>query len=71
MTKLDIKIELYKTNDFFIGDSNEKITRKLCEKAFVNAAIYMQDKFLLTNKLLICLTVLEPTTIDILPHILI
>ena len=54
-----------------IGDSNEKITCKLCERAFVNAAIYMQDTFLLTNKLLICLTVLEATTIDILPPILI
>ena len=33
-------------------DPNEKITRKLCERAFVNAAIYMQDTFLLTNKFL-------------------
>ena len=71
MTKLNIKIEKYKTNDFFIRDSNEKITLKLCERAFVNAAIYMQNTFLLTNKLLICPTVLEPTTVDILLPILI
>ena len=67
-----------KTKDFLIGASNEKLTRKLrCQnnadivkgfhvcvkKAFINIAIYMQEKFPLTNKFLMCLSGLDPTAI--------
>ena len=61
---------------FYIGSSAEKIARKLCKekkddkgrefqssvkKSFMNMAIYMQQKFHLTNKLLISLIGLDQT----------
>ena len=78
LEKLNIKNELRKTKDFFIGASNEKLTGKLrrenkadvvkefqvcVKKAFINTAIYMQEKFPLTNKFLMCLSGLDPTAI--------
>ena len=78
LKKFNIKNELRKTKDFFIGASNEKLTRKLrreskadivkefqvcVKKAFINTAIYMQEKFPLTNKFLMCLSGLDPTAI--------
>ena len=58
--------------------SNEKLTRKLrrenkadivkefqvcVKKAFINTASYMQEKFPLNNKFLMCLSGLYPTAI--------
>ena len=78
LKKVNIKNELRITKDFFVGASNEKLTRKLrhenkadivkefqvCDKkAFINTAIYMQEKFPLTNKFLMCLSGLDPTAI--------
>ena len=78
LKKLNIKNELRKAKYFFIGASNEKLTRKLrrenkadivkefqvcVKKAFINTAIYMQGKFPLTNKFLMCLSGLDPTAI--------
>ena len=78
LKKLNIKNELRKTKDFLIGASNEKLTRKLrCQnnadivkgfhvcvkKAFINIAIYMQERFPLTNKFLMCLSGPDPTAI--------
>ena len=78
LEKLNIKNELRKTKDFFIGVSNEKLTGKLrrenkadvvkefqvcVKKAFINTAIYMQEKFPLTNLFLMCLSGLDPTAI--------
>ena len=76
LKKLNIKNESRKTKDFYIGSSAEKIARKLrkekkddivrefqssVKKSFMNTAIYMQQKFPLTNKLLISLSGLDPT----------
>ena len=67
LKKLNIKNESSKTKNFNIGSSAEKIARKLrkekkddivreiqssVKKSFMNTAIYMQQKFPLTNKLL-------------------
>ena len=72
---LNIKNESRKIKDFYIGSSAEKIAHKLCKekkddigrefqssvkKLFTNMAIYMQQKFPLTNKLLISLIGLDP-----------
>ena len=73
--KLNTKIQSTKTY-LYIGSSAEKIARKLrkekkddivrefqssVKKSFMNTAIYMQQKFPLTNKLLISLSGLDPT----------
>ena len=78
LKKLNIENELRKTKDFIISASNEKLTRKLTREskadivkefqvcvnqAFINTAIYMQEKFPLTNKFLMCLSGLDPTAI--------
>ena len=78
LKKLNIENEMRKTKDFFISASNEKLTRKLrreskadivkefqvcVKKAFMNTAIYMQEKFPLTNKFLMCLSGLDPAAI--------
>ena len=78
MKKLNIKNELLKTKDFFIGASNEKLTGRLgrgrkadvikefqvcVKKAFINIAIYMQEKLPLTNLFLMCLSGLDPAAI--------
>ena len=78
LKKLNIKNESRKTKDFYIGSSAEKIARKFCKekkddtgrefqssvkKSFMNMAIYKQQKFPLTNKLLISLIGLDPTGI--------
>ena len=67
LKKLNIKNESRKTKNVNIGSSGEKIARKLrkekkddivrefqssVKKSFMNTAIYMQQKFSLTNKLL-------------------
>ena len=76
LKKLNIKNESRKTKDFYIGSSAEKIARKLrkekkdgmvrqfqssVKKLCMSTAIYMQQKFPLTNKLLISLSELELT----------
>ena len=76
LKKLNIKDESRKTKDFYVGSSAEKIARKLrkekkdnilrefqssVKKSFMNSAIYMQQKFPLTNKLLLSLSGLDPT----------
>ena len=75
LKQLPIKNELRKTKDFYIGSSTEKVARKLrrekkddivkefqvcVEKSFLETAIYMQQKFPLSNKLLMSLTGLDP-----------
>ena len=68
LKQLPIKNELRKTKDFYIGSSTEKVARKLrrekkddiVKKSFLETAIYMQQKFPLSNKLLMSLTGLDP-----------
>ena len=75
LKQLPIKNELRKTKDFYIGSSTEKVARKfrrekkddivkefqVCmKKSFLETAIYMQQKFQLSNKLLMSLTGLDP-----------
>ena len=76
LKKLNIKNKLRKTKDFYKGSSAEKTARKLCKekkddivkefqssvkKSFMNMAIYMQQKFPLTNKLLVSLSGVDAT----------
>ena len=79
LKKLNIENESRKTKNFYIGSSAEKIAHKLCKekkddivrefqssvkKSFMNMAIYMQQKFPLTNKLLISISGLNLTTME-------
>ena len=80
LKQLPIKNEMRKTEDFYIGSSTEKVAHKLrrekkddivkefqvcVKKSFLETAIYMQQKFPLSNKLLMSLTGLDP---DVMGH---